>query len=203
MSQTVDYYLFLTSPWSYLAIGRFDALREKTSITVNTKPINPLQTFNNTGGAPLPKRHPSRQRYRMQELRRWSLHLKVPMNLTPKHFPADQTLAAHMVYAASDVHGNRSAYKLSASLLTAVWLEERNIADEPTLIVVANECGMDGQSLLDKAKDEKYATQYQHTTEEAHERDVFGSPTYVVAGENFWGQDRLDFLERHLLQFGK
>jgi len=192
LSKTVDYYHFLISPWSYLAIGRFNSLKERTGITVNYLPIDVGSTFGNMGGVPPAKRHPSRQRFRMDELKRWSAHLNVPMNFTPAFFPADQSTAAAMVYAAS---GNDAA-TLSDAMLTAVWRDEKNIADEATLVAIANDCGLDGQALLSAAGEEGAKQKMMDTTAHAHENDIFGSPTYSLDGELFWGQDRLDFLER-------
>ena len=100
MSKTIDYYHFLISPWSYLAIKQFNQVRENHDLIVNYKPIDVMQTFDNMGGLPPGKRHPSRQRFRMDELKRWAAHLNVPMNLTPAHFPTNQALAAQMVFAA-------------------------------------------------------------------------------------------------------
>lgn len=192
MSKTVDYYHFLISPWSYLAIGNFNDLKERTGITVNYLPIDVPSTFGNMGGLPPAKRHPSRQRLRMDELKRWSAYLNVPMNLTPAFFPADQTLAACMVYAATA----EQAAALSDAILTAVWRDEKNIADSETLVSIANECGIDGKALLAAADNDAMRQKLMDVTADAHSKDVFGSPTYVLDGELFWGQDRLDFLER-------
>jgi 2-hydroxychromene-2-carboxylate isomerase len=194
VSKTVDYYHFLISPWSYLAIDRFNSLKERTGIEVNYLPIDVPSTFGDMGGVPPAKRHPSRQRLRMDELKRWSSYLQVPMNLTPAFFPADQSMAAAMVYAA----GGTDAGILSDAVLTAVWRDEKNIADTDTLVSVANDCGLDGSALLAAAADEGVQGKLIETTKVAHEKEVFGSPTYSVDGELFWGQDRLDFLERAL-----
>lgn len=199
MSHTIDHYHFLISPWTYLAIERFNGLCDKTGAVVNSKPINVMRTFDKMGGLPPAKRHPSRQRFRMDELKRWSAHLGITMNLTPKYFPADQTLAAQMVYAAGGAEGNKEAGKLSDAVLCAVWKDERNVADEATLVSIAESAGFDGKQLLEQAQTEKFIALYEESTNEAHAAGIFGSPTYVVGGENFWGQDRLDFLERHLL----
>ena len=198
MPKTVDYYHFLISPWSYLAIDRFAALRESSGARVHCKPIDVMKTFDTMGGLPPAKRHPSRQRLRMDELKRWSRRLGVPMNLTPAHFPTDQSLAARMVYAAGGADGEPAAMQLSDALLTAVWAEERDIAEEGTLKAIAADGGLDGDELLGKARADGIGELYERTTAEAHERDVFGSPTWVVDGENFWGQDRIDFLEEAL-----
>lgn len=198
MSKTVDYYHFLISPWSYLAIQRFNQLKSQHDIVVNYKPIDVMRTFDDMGGLPPAKRHPSRQRFRMDELKRWSAYLNVPMNFTPAHFPTNQARAAQMVYAAGGAEGNEGAARLSDAVLTACWHEERDIADEATLVELADRCDLDGKALLEQSADASFATALADHTTAAHEADVFGSPSYVVDGEVFWGQDRLDFLERHL-----
>ncbi len=194
MNKHVDYYHFLISPWSYLAIGRFNELKLQTGISVAYLPIDVGSTFSEMGGVPPAKRHPSRQRLRMDELKRWSDYLGIPMNFTPAFFPADQTLAAAMVYAADpDLRA-----PLSDALLTAVWRDEQNIADEDTLASIATASGADATALLSAASDPSMKETLMSTTKEAHEKQVFGSPTYVYNNEIFWGQDRLDFLERAL-----
>ena len=194
MSQQIEYYHFLISPWSYLSIGRFNELVKRTGASVDYLPIDVGSTFGEMGGVPPAKRHPSRQRFRLDELKRWSDWLGVPINLTPAFFPADQSLAAAMVYAAAPTE--RAA--LSDAILTAVWRDEQNIADKSTLSEIATACGCDASGLLEAAQDPAMQEKLMAVTKQAHEKDVFGSPTYVVAGQNFWGQDRLDFLERAL-----
>ncbi len=195
MPQTVDYYLFLLSPWAYLGTNAFNEVVTRHHAKVNYKPIDVAQTFNKMGGVFPNKRHPSRQRFRLDELKRWSEHRGVPINLKPAFWPADQSLAAKMVLAADE---NGSAGPLVDAILAAVWHEERNIADMDTLREIANECGLNGDELIERAETEEMDKKYQATTDEAHERDVFGSPTYVYEGENFWGQDRIEFLDRAL-----
>ncbi len=196
MSKTIDYYHFLISPWSYLAIDRFNEIVNRHGATVNYKPIAVMPTFDQMGGVPPAKRHPSRQRFRMDELKRWSSHLNIPMNLQPAFFPADCSLASKMVIAAASQGSD--AGKLSDAVLAAVWRDEQNVADTDVLIGLANNCGLDGDGLIATASTDGLAKEFEEVTNQAHRNDVFGSPTYVVDGENFWGQDRLDFLERFL-----
>lgn len=198
MNKTIDYYHFLVSPWSYLASERFNRLCQEQAVTVNYKPIDVAGTFATMGGLPLPKRHPSRQQWRLQELERWSSWLGVPINLQPAFFPADQTLAACMVYAAGGAEGNSDAGRFSDACLRACWAEQRDIADADTLRALADDCGLDGASLIEQAQQPECRALYDATTAEAHQRGVFGSPSYVLDGALFWGQDRLDFLARAL-----
>ncbi|WP_085907652.1 2-hydroxychromene-2-carboxylate isomerase [Kiloniella majae] len=196
MTKVIDYYHFLLSPWSYLGIQRFNSVVTKHGAVVNYKPISVMDTFDNMGGTHPSKRHPSRIKHRMVELKRWSKHLGITMNFEPAFWPADQTLAAQMVYAIQGTNGNAGPF--SDAILTAVWAQDRNIADENVLTEIARECGFDSSALLAQAKSDAMAQTYSKTTQEAHERDVFGSPTYVYKGENFWGQDRIDFLDKAL-----
>ena len=199
MSKTINYYHFLISPFSYLAIERFNTIAAKHDLTINYLPISVMDVFGELSVLPPGKRHPSLQRMRMDELKRWSSFLRVPMNLTPAHFPVDQTLAAQMVYAAGGANGNPNAGKLSDALLKAVWEEEKDISDEATLVAIADSVGLQGSDLLENAKDEDWSKAYTSTTKEALEGGVVGSPTYQLEDELYWGQDRLDFLERALV----
>ena len=141
MSQkTVDYYLFLLSPWSYLGITEFNQVVARHEIKVNYKPIDVMETFDKMGGVPPAKRHPSRQRLRRDEMTRWSQFLGIPINMDPAFWPANQSLAAQVVLAAGERGNNAGA--LVDAILTAVWLQERNIADEQTLAEIADECGL-------------------------------------------------------------
>ncbi len=196
MTKTVDYHYSLISPWSYLGGPRLDRIAAAAGATVNFKPINLGTVFPATGGLPLPKRAPERQAYRMAELGRWRDHLGVPLNLEPRHFPAPDALAARTVIAAR--RAGADAGRLTNAIMRAVWTEERNIAEAETLRAIAGENGIDGDALLAEAETQAVADDYAADTDEAIARGVFGAPTYIYEGELYWGQDRLDFLERAL-----
>ena len=142
------------------------------------------------------KRSEQRKRYRMFELKRWRDHLGVKITLEPAYERADDTLANRMVVAA-DKQGLETG-RLSYAILRGIWAEERNIADDAELIAIAVAQGIDGVALLAAAKSDEIGVIYDTYTDEAIERQVFGAPTYIYDGEPFWGQDRLDFVERAL-----
>ncbi|NIO39313.1 MAG: 2-hydroxychromene-2-carboxylate isomerase, partial [Burkholderiales bacterium] len=167
-----------------------------TGASVNVLPVDYKKIFPATGGLPLKQRAPERQAYRLVELQRWRDYLGIPLNLEPKYFPADDRAAALMIIAARQ-RGD-DALTFSHGLLRAVWAEERDIADKDTLIAIANEAGLDGNTLIRVSADTELAAVWERDTETAIKRGVFGAPSYVVDGEIFWGQDRLDFLERKL-----
>ena len=196
MSKTVDYYLSLISPYAYLGSRRLEEIAKRNGAAVQVKPIKLAAIFPSTGGLPLAKRAPARQSYRLVELRRWSSHLNMPLNLHPKHFPADESAAARMVIAAGKSGGDPMV--LAHAVLRAVWADEQDVADVATLKEIATRAGHDADALSSLAQDPETETTYERLTREALDCGVFGAPTYVYRNELFWGQDRLDFLDRAL-----
>ncbi|MBE0623897.1 MAG: 2-hydroxychromene-2-carboxylate isomerase [Burkholderiales bacterium] len=198
MSKTADYYFSPISPWTYLGHARFADMALRHGATVRVKPVDYGKIFPVSGGLPLPKRAPQRQAYRLTELKRFRDHLKVPLNLQPRFFPAPGDLAAQFIVAAGRAGGSDAAMRLALAVLRACWAEERNIADAETLGALCKEQGMDAEALAAAAHSDAVKAEYQGYTEEAIERNVFGAPSYVIDGEIFWGQDRLEFVERAL-----
>ena len=209
MTVTVDYYHFLISPWSHLASARLEALRSRTGARIRYLPIEVARTFADMGGTPPAKRHPSRQSWRLEELGRWAAHLDVPIVLEPPFFPADQALAARLVLAAGELDeadgggdGPSSAERqslagrLSDAVLAACWRDGRDVADRATLESLVDGLGVDRDALFARAEEWSLIERAREVTDEAHARGVFGSPTWIVGEERFWGQDRLEFLER-------
>jgi len=198
MGKTVDYYFSPISPWTYLGHPRFAAMAQRHGAVVRVKPADFGKIFPVSGGLPLPKRAPQRQAYRLVELKRFSDYLKLPLNLHPKFFPAPGDLAAQFIVAAGRAGGSDAAMRLAGAIQRACWAEERNIADAETLAAICREQGMNAAELAAAAQSEPVKAEYAANTQEAIERNVFGAPSYVVEGEIFWGQDRLDFVERAL-----
>ena len=196
MSRTIDYYFATISPYAYLGHDRFVAIAQKHGATVAVKPINIGEVFPVSGGLPLSKRAPQRQAYRLVELARWSQYLNKPMTIQPRFFPVNGDLAAYWILAASEL-GSTQALALAGAVGRAIWEQDRNIADAATMQAIALECGLPA-ALAARAQAPEIAEKYAALTREAIARGVFGAPTYVVEDELFWGQDRLDFLDRKM-----
>jgi len=197
MPTVVDYVFNPVSPWAYLGHDRFAALLRETGTQVRVRPVDYGVIFPASGGLPLPKRAPQRQAYRLVELARWSAFLGVPMHVQPKHFPVDATRASRLITAAECDLGDAAALDLAGRLGRAVWAEQRDIADPATLAAILAEAGLPA-ALLTRADSDEIGERYARHTQEALAAGVFGAPTYVVDGELFWGQDRLDFVARKL-----
>ena len=196
MARTVEYWFSTASPWAWLGSARIAQLAQRTQTVVQVEPIDLGAVFAATGGTPFPSRSPARQSYRQLELARWSRRLGVPIRLQPAHYPVDREPSSRLVLAARE-HG-LDALALSQAVLRAIWSEDRDIADWVTLQAIAADAGLDGAALIESARDPRMHARYVQNTQAAIAAGVFGSPTYVVDGERFWGQDRLDSLEERL-----
>jgi 2-hydroxychromene-2-carboxylate isomerase len=196
VAKQCDYYFGPQSPWTYLGHARLIELAKRYGVQIDVKPVDLGKVFSASGGLPLAKRPPQRQAYRLVELKRWSEFLQVPLTLQPKFFPVPADSAARLIIAAKLAHGADAALALSGAIMRALWAEERNIADGDTLAAIASDCGHDGKALLKSSETASVQGEYDRFTDEALAASVFGSPWYVVDGESFWGQDRLDFVER-------
>ena len=197
MAKLIDYYFTPVSPYTYLGHERLLEIAARHGATIAVKPVDYGRIFPVSGGLPLKQRAPQRQAYRLIELERWSKHLGKPLNLKPKFFPVSADAAAKWIIAAQS-RGDVDALRLAGALLRAVWAEERDISDEPTLASIAGGERLDPALLAAGAASPDAASRYDALTQEAIDRQIFGAPTYVYRDEPFWGQDRLDFLDRAL-----
>ena len=199
MTKLIDYYFTPISPFTYLGHDRLVAIARKHGATIAVKAINLGDVFPVSGGLPLSKRAPQRQAYRLVELRRWSEYLNMPINVQPRFFPVNGDLAAAWILAAQE-QGIAQALALTGAVGRAIWEQERDVAAESTLTDIASELGLDAVTLGRRAATTEIVARYKALTQEAIDRQVFGAPTYVYRDELFWGQDRLDFLDRALAE---
>ena len=198
MTHVVDYYYTPQSPWTYLGHERFAALARAAGAQVNVRPVDlGGKVFPTSGGLPLARRAPQRQAYRLVELARFSLWLGLPINLHPVYFPVASDDAARLVVAVDAHDGSDAAMALTGALLRAVWVDQRNIADPGDLAALLAACALPAQR-LDDARAPAVQARYEANTQQAIDAGVFGAPSFVIDGELFWGQDRLDFVQRRL-----
>ncbi len=200
MPATIDYFLAPQSPWTYLGHERFLRIAKAAGAAVRVRPMDlGGQVFPVSGGLPLPQRAPQRQAYRLVELARFRDALGLPLTIKPKFFPVPADTAARLIVAVDLADGTAAALALTGRVLAAVWAQERNVADADTLADLLAECGLPA-ARLEASRDAAVQAAYQQHTDAAIAGGVFGSPSYVVDGEIFWGQDRLNLLEWRLAQ---
>jgi 2-hydroxychromene-2-carboxylate isomerase len=195
-------YYSLSSPWAYFGGPKLQDVVRRHRVKLVLKPYDFQEVVPRTGGVPLRTRPEPRRTYHAQELDRWRQYLGMPLNLVPKHYPQDgkpagwNKPAGWMVIAAQE--RGLDAPLLSHALLRALWAEERDTSDPSVRMTVANENGLPGAELVAAETSAPVQTLYKAYSEEAERLGVFGAPTYVLNGARYWGQDRLDFVDRAL-----
>jgi len=192
---TFDFYFAAVSPWVYLGNPGLIDLLERHDAEIRLHAVD-LGQLGEHGFLALAQRPKARQNYRLLELKRWSERLKQPLHLHPRHFPVAAATAGLMVLAAQATHTGRRALVLLGQIGRAVWADELDVSDPEVLVKLADGCGFEGRALLEAAPD--MAAAALESTEQARSLGVFGVPWYVVDGEAFWGQDRLDFVDQAL-----
>jgi carboxymethylenebutenolidase len=198
MPHTIDYYFAPQSPYVYLGHARFVRMAADAGAMVNVLPVDlGGKVFPVSGGLPLSKRAPQRQAYRLLELKRFSEWLDIPLNVQPRYFPCHGDDAAKLIVAVELKDGTEPALRIAHAILRACWAEDRNIDDEATLAALLTEQGL-AQARIEDAHSQAAHVRYEANTQRAIAAGVFGAPTYIVDGEMFWGQDRLDFVQRRL-----
>jgi 2-hydroxychromene-2-carboxylate isomerase len=192
MPRNIDYYFSLLSPWAYIGHVPFMEIVRHHDVKVTCKPILLADVYPDTGGLPFPKRHPVRLRYRILELQRWREKRGLNFNLHPKFWPFNAEMADRFVIAVAAAGHDPDPFLRRA--FAAIWEGEQNLADDATLISLADGVKLPGRELLADAKRDGSKTKYEQNVKDAIAIEVFGSPCYVLDGEVFWGQDRLDLL---------
>ena len=197
MTPVIAYFFAPQSPWAYLGHQRLQDIAAAAGAQIELLPADYGRIFAQSGGLPLPKRAPQRQAYRLVELARISQHLGLPLITQPTHFPVPGDDAARLIIAVQQHDGPAAAMAFTGALMRALWVQDRNINDPATLAALLTEQGLAAQRLAD-AHQSAAQQAYDAYTDRAIALGVFGAPSYLVHGELFWGQDRLDFLQRRL-----
>jgi len=178
--------------------ARLADIARAAGASVDVRPLNMAGVFQATGGVPLGQRPKARQDYRLKELARWSKRHGLGLVTHPDAFPCDERLAAACVMAVKARGGD--ALGLATAFGGALWLDNRDIGQRAVIADVLAAVGLDAEVLLAEAEAgaSRWDAERQANTDAALADGCFGVPWYVVNGEPFWGQDRLDFVAEAL-----
>ncbi|AHM04313.1 2-hydroxychromene-2-carboxylate isomerase [Roseibacterium elongatum DSM 19469] len=192
----IDYYLSVLSPFHYLAGPRFREVVARHGAEVTFKPLDIMALFDRTGGVRPAERHPSRQAYRKQDLRRQASKSGLPINIQPAHWPTNAAPASYAIIAAQSAGGG-DLFGLVHAISHACWVEDKDIAEDDVIKAALEQTGFDpGLAFSGMLAG---AEIYSRNLEDAVEAGVFGAPFWVVDGaEHFWGQDRVEDLDLFL-----
>lgn len=196
MKRKLRYFFSCISPFAYLGQRELMSLAEEFGLEIEYYPLPLLNLLSGTGGVPLGQRPQVRKDYRLLEMQRWGEYRGVPIILNPAHFPTSPELAdrSAIVLAASGADVADFTY----SVMRACWADDLNIADEAIVAECITCSGSDAADILEQAMAPAIGEIYQQNVFRAISEGVFGLPAYVLEGELFWGQDRLEFLRQVL-----
>jgi 2-hydroxychromene-2-carboxylate isomerase len=196
MARRIEYFLSTASPWAYLGHGELQRIAARHDAEILCRPMPVRRLFDETGGLPLPKRHPVRQAYRLVELQRWREIRGLALDLKPAHPLADSALGDRAVIAA--VQSGHDPLPFAGAVMAGLWADRLDLSQEATLVRLADEAGLPGEDILRAAASDAVAESYEVSLADAMAAGIFGAPSYVLDGEVFWGQDRLVLLDEAL-----
>lgn len=198
MPRQIDYFLTLASPWAYLGHAAFHAAATRHGADIVYRPLPIRSVFDETGGLPLPKRHPARQRYRLVELQRWRKRRNLPLSLQARSPSFDPAPADRFVIAIIASGADPDAFLRRA--FHALWADGLDLADEAVLARLSESVGLEAEPLFAAAAAPAAQERYEQNRIDAIASGVFGAPSYILDGEVFWGQDRIELLDEALAE---
>ena len=192
--RTVDYYFYGQSPFTLFGHRALKEMADRQGVALNLKPVD-LPVLWATSGAVMPAQRPAvRQRYRLLELQRIADERGLAINVRPRHFPTAIALADRCTIAILESGGD--AFDFVEAVGRGVWCDEADMGDEAEIAARLTAHGHDAAATIERAKSDAVEAIRQRNSEEAVAADAVGVPAYVLDGEVFWGQDRIDALER-------
>jgi 2-hydroxychromene-2-carboxylate isomerase len=189
----IEFFFDIGSPYSYLAATQVEQVGRRTDAEIRWRPFLLGGVFKSSGN-PAPAAVAAKVRYMVTDLERWAAHYGVPFKLASR-FPLN-TLQAQRVLIAAGRSDPHTVPPLSLALFEAYWADDRDISDIEEIARIADTVGLDGRGLAAMGSDPAVKDQLKAVTAEAVERGAFGAPTFFVGSEMFFGNDRLDFVER-------
>ena len=196
----IDYYFTSISPFTYLGHEEIRSVAGRHNAALKAKPIDLKVLWAVTGNLPLAQRPVLRQDYRIIDLKRIAERRSLPINVRPKFFPADATIADLATVALVSMEKNPLDFM--EMVFTGTWVRDEDIADRVQIESYLERLGFPAAEVLALAEAPESAAIRKANSDAALAAMVPGSPGYVLHGEPFFGQDRIDDLE-HALDTGR
>lgn len=194
----IEYFYSAHSAFAYLGSARFMEVAAAAGRQILHKPMDLNRAIAAAGSTAFRERNAAYRAYFFgREIQRWSEARNAPvMDGRPTHQDKDMTLPNCFLIAG--IAAGQNIDRLAHALLEAHRRDDADLTDEATLSALARTVGLDPAPLLAAATAPEIRAAYEANTAEAIARSVFGSPTYFVDGDMFYGQDRLEMVERAL-----
>lgn len=195
--KTIDYYYSTRSIYAYFGAQRIVDLARRFGRRLVHRPVDLSRVVPAAGSLPFDKRSAAHKAYQFgREIERWSEYLGIPALVDPVHHFGDRTLSAGVILAAQAAGADVD--RLHVDMLTALWRDDRDLSNAEVMASLVSGVGADAKAILDSARSADIQAAFDQCSELAIADGVPGSPTYIVDGDLFYGQDRLMMVERAL-----
>ena len=195
MTKSVDFYFDFGSPAAYLASTQLPLICAEAGAQINVRPVLLGGVFQATGNR-APMTVPLKGSYLFVDLARFAQRYGVPLNFNP-NFPIN-TLTLMRAAVGLQMRQDARFADYCTAMFRAIWVDAQNMNDPAVVAAVLTQAGFDPQALLALSAEQAVKDELKAATEAAVGRGVFGAPTFFVADQMFWGQDRLDFVREAL-----
>ena len=194
MSKTVDFYFDYISPASYIAFKRLHDICERTGATINYKPMLLGGVFKSVGNTS-PITVPAKWEWIQKDFARYAEYYNIPYQMNPHFIFSTVSAMRGAMWALEE--GCIEAY--SQAMYNAAWVDGKDLSDAEVMTNVLSEAGFDAAQVMEAMTQPEIKQALIAATNEAVECGVFGAPTMFVDDEIYFGQDRLEWVERALV----
>ncbi|MFK5979769.1 MAG: 2-hydroxychromene-2-carboxylate isomerase [Rhizobiaceae bacterium] len=196
----IEYVYSAHSAYAYLGSKHLMQICADHQVTLIHKPVLLSPVVQAQGSQPFRARSQAHVNYFFgREIERWADYRDVPIvNFRPTHHDADYSFASGMILALGDTGPQTDT--MAHALLEAHWRDDADLSDHQTLSKIATDLGHDAKFLMEQAASETVQAKLRKNSDWARNLNVFGSPTYIVDGDLFYGQDHLELVNRALTQ---
>ena len=196
----IEYFYAAYSGYAYLGSKKFMEITAQGDHTINHKPFDLRVSMDAIGGQPFHERTIDNLEYFFgRELERWSEFRDAPIFKRSPTYHGNSITPSNTMLIAALVRGI-NIDKFAHEMMEQHWAHDCDLANFNTLASIARQVGIDPSPLLEIASSQEVLKIYEENTREAIKRSVFGSPTYFIDGDMFYGQDHLELVERALIE---
>ena len=187
--KNIDFYFSIGSTYTFLSVTRILDVEKKHRVKFNWKPFSVRAIMKEMNNIPFPKEKINKVNYMWRDIERraegYGFFAKTPVPYPLSEFDLANQIAILGLDKGWGVDYIRLTYKK--------WFQEgKEPAIDPSISEICNELDLDKDEILSEAKSEIFLNKYKSNTDTARKNKVFGSPSFIVENEIFWGDDRME-----------
>lgn len=188
MQPCLDFFYFLGSTYTYLAVSRAEQLADRHGVVLRWRPFSVRTIMREQNNVPFAGK-PTKLKYMWRDVQRRALHYGMPFD-SPPRYPVDADELANRVATVAAIEGWCPAFTKAAY---GLWFQENKDPGEVAhLSEILSRIGKAPAEVIARANSQAVRDQYDSETDVARNLGIFGSPTFAVGAEIFWGDDRLE-----------